>query len=207
MIPATSTAGPASAFTDIAAPAARPTYTASASLGWWRYRSASATASTENASAGPSAFTGPVTQSTEPLVVTKPAASRACARVVSWRAHEYGRDGEQDARRDREHARCVDRAEADQIAEPHEREEQCALAREHVAEGQRAGAHRERRRREDAVVEHERARREERGEAQHERDHPEERSIDAPGSSRVRREGCLLRRGEHPACILSLLLF
>src|SRR4051794_40060433 len=84
-------AGTESALIDAAAPAARPTHTASVrcGTGWSSARNASAIASTDSASDGPSALTGPVTQSTEPLVVTSPAASNAWPRVVTRRAQEY----------------------------------------------------------------------------------------------------------------------
>src|SRR5262245_13104361 len=88
--PATTIAGTDNALIDAAAPAARPTHSASSARGLWsRVRSASATARTERATDGPSALTGPVTHSTDPLVVTSPAASHACVRVVIRRAHEY----------------------------------------------------------------------------------------------------------------------
>src|SRR5215212_6661277 len=87
--PAMTSAGTESALIDTAAPAASPIHTAVRRRGWSRYLSASATASTENASDGPSALTGTVTHSTDPLVVTSPAASNALPRVVTWRAHAY----------------------------------------------------------------------------------------------------------------------
>ena len=88
--PAMTTAGTDNALIDAAAPPARPTQTASHRRGstWSSARSASAIASTDSAIDGPSALTGPVTQSTDPLVVTSPAASRAWPRDVTRRAHE-----------------------------------------------------------------------------------------------------------------------
>ena len=80
--PAAASAGTDSALIEAAAPAANPTHTTVPVAGRTRYRSANATASSEHAMAGPSAFTGPVTHSTDPLVVTKPAASTAGPREV-----------------------------------------------------------------------------------------------------------------------------
>ena len=72
-------------------------------------------------------------------MVTSPAASKRSPRVVERRrADVYDRDREQHPGGDREQPRCVERAQPDQVGDPHQRQEQRALAREDVAEGQLA---------------------------------------------------------------------
>ena len=94
-------AGTDSALIDTAPPAASPIHDRGrAGAGRRGSASAKATASTESASDGPSAFTGPVTQRTEPLVVTSPAASSALPRVVTSARARVDRDVSEHAGRD-----------------------------------------------------------------------------------------------------------
>ena len=157
--PAITSAGTDSALIDTAPPAASPTHDrVRAGVGRRGSASANATASTDSASDGPSALTGPVTQRIEPLVVTSPAASSASAARGHAARARVDRDREQHAGGDRQQPRRVEGREADEVGEPDQREEQRALAREDVAErqlGRRASPRADDR--EHAVVEDERS--------------------------------------------------
>ena len=78
-----------------------------------------------SASDGPSAFTGPVTQRTEPLVVTSPAASSALPRVVDVaRATRTTAIVSSTPAATASSRGRVQRAEPEQVGDPHQRQEQ-----------------------------------------------------------------------------------
>jgi hypothetical protein len=125
MIPATSTAGPAVAFTDIAV-CREPGHTPPDRRGWWRYRASATRRDSERGSVGVHRTGDP---EHGPLVATVLPRGVVCERGEVPSAG-VRRDGDPGC--DREHA--SDGAKADQVAEPHQGEEQCSLAREHIAE-------------------------------------------------------------------------
>ena len=91
------------------------------------------------ASAGPSEVIGAVVQSTEPLVVTRPAASSAPPRLVMPATGGVRRHRHDHAPpRAGADAGCVGGAQPEEIGDEDQRQEQRALRREDVAEGQLA---------------------------------------------------------------------
>ena len=166
-----------------AAPIASPTATARNVVGRARYANASATAVVTNASAGPSPLIGAVTHNIEPLVATRAAASTAPPRARDAAGDRVRGHRDDRAGRETQEPGRVERAEADQVGDPEQRELERALRREDLAERAGAVAHREHRRAVHALVEGQRARGEQRGEADDDREEGQEGGVDPPGAA------------------------
>ena len=187
-------AGRTSSFTHSAAPMSAPVRTARHVVGRTRQLHAIATAASASASAGPSPLRGPVTKRIDPLVATSAPARKASPRPVTWRAIAVGRDRGDDPRDHGQHARAVERAEADEVGDAEQRVVERALGREEIPEREVAVAEPEDDRAVLTVVERQVPRREQRRQAQDEGADGEQERVATPAAPRVRR--CRHARGD-----------
>ena len=118
-----------------------------------RHRRASATVSVAKASAAPSAAIGPGDPQARAGHAHEQRRDERAGSVGDGPAGRVGGADEEQRGEHREQARRVGGAEPEGVGHPHERQEQRSLAREHVPERLAAGAHRDRRCAEHAVVE------------------------------------------------------